>query len=144
MTLKEFMTLLRAETIGELSPPKEPEEIGLLINSVVISHIAEALPISLIESDPEKAESLFPVPIDDEYFIRKPKLAVNEDDVIDLDEELCLAAVYLVAAKYVRNSAELNNKKLKEDAAKKIISSYIWRSYEYLESLKEKRCHDHR
>jgi len=132
MTFAEFKKLLEVETVGEIKLADD-ETLKLLLHSAIVADIAEqALPIRLLETDPQKADAIFGVPLNDSYFVRYPVVPLSDDDEIDLDDDLCVAAVYLVATKFVRNTIELNKKAQLEARAKPIIAAHLWRSYRYL------------
>ena len=77
---------------------------------------------------------LYSYPLTDRFFIRKPDAVTNDDSEIDLDEELCHAAVLFVAAKFVKNGPEMNKKALIRADAKEILNNYMWSFYYYIES----------
>ena len=135
MTFGQFKNLLKGNTFGELSIPADDGVLKELLMSTIISEIAtEVTPTVLLEQDREKAEMLYPFPLTDKFFIRKPVLVVDDSSEIDLDEVLCHAAVLFVATRFVRDEQMVNKKAELRSAAKKILQNYMWNFYYYIQS----------
>ena len=135
MTFGAFKKLVKANTMGELSLPDDDTIVKELLLAAIVTDVAGFVtPLCLLEQDRKKAEMLYSFPNTDEFFIRVPQSPDDDDSVIDLDDELCYAAVYFVAEKFVKDAAELNKKATMQAKADKVLQNYLWRFAEYLES----------
>lgn len=135
MTFGAFKTLVRANTIGELSLPSDDVIVKELLLAAIVTDIAGFVtPTTLLEQDREKAEMLYSFPNTDKFFIRKPTAPTDDSSEIDLDDELCYAAVYFVSERFVKDAAELNKKEKMKKKADEVLQNYLWRFAEYLES----------
>lgn len=135
MTFGEFKTLVRGNIIGELALPSDDEVLKSLLDFIIKSDIASTVvPTSLLEQDTSKAEMLYSFPKSDKFYIRKPVQVVDDNSQIDLDEELCVAAVYFMAEKFIKDAPELNKKAEMRQKGFSVLSDYMWAFADYLES----------
>ena len=68
--------------------------------------------------------------VDNELFIRMPRIPNTDDDIIDIDEALVYAVSYIVASKISSNKTLVKYK----IEAKSIISDYQWQRYRDIQS----------
>jgi hypothetical protein len=128
MTFEQFNKLLSLQMAGDSKACNDKDLVKLLIDSAFKKVCVECNPIVLVESDLTKDVFKW---IDDNTFIRKWSLPVNDADIVDIDDDLAEAVLFYVCAEIVKNEPDMNRTKFYDSKAKQIITNYWWKLYQF-------------
>lgn len=129
MTFKRFKSLVTGLLVGDNILPDDPDAILALFEMAVSDISSQACSLHLMTLDRNNEISRMGV---GDYLVRKPELPVKDDDVLDIDEELCFPLARLLAG-------YLSNKKTPyhQSEANRLIKVYNSQVNEVLESIKD-------
>ncbi|MCK5111067.1 MAG: hypothetical protein KAQ94_06055 [Arcobacteraceae bacterium] len=130
MKYEDFKKHLTVIVGGDRPLPKDNNDLKTIILQCLREVAAKCEPLSLMTRDMEN-DILQSMESEDGLYIRVPKLSMENDDVMDMDETLVYAVSYLTASKLSKHKKDDN-----EDDAKAIMTDYNWKRYKDIESGK--------
>jgi hypothetical protein len=131
MTYAEFRDGLKSLMGGNKALPSI-ESLIPIVQQSLIEVARKTEPLLLITSN--KEEKILQV-IDENLFVRQPKKILDENSIIEIDDTLIYAVMYLSATKFSIDSSVSRYR----DEANKIISDYNW---ERFRSFENGSCND--
>lgn len=128
MTYGDFRTNLKS-----LSADKKAltlEELAPIVHHSLIQVASKTDPLVLITNDKEKK---ILQNLEDGLFVREPNIPTDETSIIDIDNTLIYAVLYITASKVSHNDNILKYKK----EAELIINNYNWERHKVLNDGKD-------
>ena len=124
MTFEGFKNYCEAKKSGKIILPRNDEEYKIAIHEAIIDIATtnNIIPLNLVTHD-KNDEVLRP--LDDEVFVRVPRVPQNQNDVIDIDFALHLAVLYSFLEKVTVEQESIFYRNKKDDE----ISKYNWNNF---------------
>ncbi|MDR2885109.1 MAG: hypothetical protein LBV09_08375 [Deferribacteraceae bacterium] len=130
MNFGEFKANLQSLLAGDTELRTDDTAVSSMYRRALESLLADTEPLTLITTDIERFEPYRW--LDDNWFIRRPALPVNDSDELDIDSGLHEVLLYLVAADLTRRDGEsprrdkyLTQAEIKKDRYTYEIFSYL-------------------
>lgn len=133
MNFKDFKSLVDDESSGGYSYSSD-DAFRLAVYEKLKTFAREIKPMMLLTTDVREE---YLTSYDDGFFIRVPNAIDDDNSLIDIDDSLCMALVYMVSLKYATDA----NKPLINQNLKEIRNNYRWERFNLEEKLKES-CHE--
>jgi len=131
MTLKQIKDRLKVIMSGQKNIWTDESYVADIIYDAVLRVCDKCIPVALLTNNPSLSSHRL---LESGYFIRKPLKADSDGSVVDIDEELSDAVIYVVVATYA------NTDKLRAEYkhySQVEIDRYNFRNYNSTEDLYE-------
>lgn len=133
MTFEGFKNYCEAKKSGKIILPRNDNEYKIAIHEAIIDIATtnNIIPLNLVTHD-KNDEVLRP--LDDEVFVRVPRVPQNQNDVIDIDFTLHFAVLYSFLEKVTVEQESIFYRNKKDDE----ISKYNWNNFMAFQSTDNK------
>ncbi len=130
MTYGNLKNLVRALLIGDNTLTKNEEEALVLLDYAYDRIANETDAMKLFTDDPDGVKILRQGP--GRQYVRRPFLPTQDEDVLDIDHELCF-----VAARFMSSFISREKMNFHEGEAQKLIRLYNAKVTTYFETLEQ-------